>query len=157
MTQSRAPLVPVHQLAWWALMLACGGCAAPAERAPAVVEPVPVAALEAAGTDKANPKPPVALGKQVLEKGIASYQEGAYDAAARQLQTALDFGLPVPRDRATAHKYLAFISCASGREARCRDQFRKALSAMPSFELTPAESGHPAWGPVFRSVKASAG
>jgi len=23
----------------------------------------------------------------------------------------------------------------------------------PSFDLTPAEAGHPVWGPVFRSAK----
>jgi Tfp pilus assembly protein PilF len=91
----------------------------------------------------------------VLERGIASYEDGDYRAAERQLQTALDMGLAAPGDQATAHKYLAFIHCDAGRAKRCREEFRKALGAEPSFELEPAEAGHPAWGPVFRSVKAN--
>jgi hypothetical protein len=39
----------------------------------------------------------------------------------------------------------------------CYESFRKALALKPDFELTPAEAGHPVWGPVFRSAKAKAG
>jgi hypothetical protein len=53
----------------------------------------------------------------------------------------------------TANKYLAFISCVSGRDRQCRAYFRRALELNPSFELEPAEAGHPTWGPVFRNVK----
>ncbi|MBI2295732.1 MAG: TssQ family T6SS-associated lipoprotein [Betaproteobacteria bacterium] len=70
-----------------------------------------------------------------------------------QLQSALDAGLG-KSDQVKAHKHLAFIHCSSGREPRCRDEFRKALAADPGFDLDPAEAGHPTWGPVFRSVKA---
>ena len=35
-----------------------------------------------------------------------------------------------------------------------REEFQKILDIAPDFELTPAEAGHPTWGPVFRSVKA---
>ena len=95
-------------------------------------------------------------GEQELARAIKSYEEGAYKNAARQFQTALDFGLDAKADQAAAHKYLAFIVCVSGREKSCRDEFRKALDADPGFELGPAEVGHPIWGPVFRSVKADA-
>jgi hypothetical protein len=37
--------------------------------------------------------------------------------------------------------------------AACREEFRKALTMDPSLELSPAEAGHPVWGPVFRSLK----
>ena len=57
-------------------------------------------------------------------------------------------------EQVTAHKYLAFIHCTSGREKQCRDEFRKVLDIDPALELEPAEAGHPVWGPVFRSVKA---
>ena len=88
-----------------------------------------------------------------LEAGIRSYQDGNYNTAQRQLQSALNAGLN-SFGQIKAHKYLAFISCASGRESRCREEFRKVLALSPDFELSPAEAGHPTWGPVFRSVKA---
>ena len=57
------------------------------------------------------------------------------------------------KERADAHKYLAFIHCSSNRERQCRDEFRKALAVDPALELAPAERGHPVWGPIFRSLK----
>lgn len=89
-----------------------------------------------------------------LAAGIKSYEDGDYRQAAKQLQQSLDGGLPGAADQARAHKYLAFLHCVSGRERPCRDEFRKALDADPAFDLDEAESGHPTWGPVFRSVKA---
>ena len=35
----------------------------------------------------------------------------------------------------------------------CRDEFRKAFEIYPEFALTPAEDGHPIWGPVYRNVR----
>ena len=91
--------------------------------------------------------------EQDFERGVKSYEDGDYKNAGRQLQSALSLGLPGFHDQATAHKYLAFIACASGRQRPCRDEFRKAFEADGSFELTAAEAGHPVWGPVFRGVK----
>jgi Tfp pilus assembly protein PilF len=91
-------------------------------------------------------------GEQDLASGIKQYEDGNYAQASRLLQSGLDKGLS-SSDQVRAHKYLAFIHCVSGREARCRDEFRTALDLNPSFELAAAESGHPIWGPVFRSVK----
>lgn len=91
--------------------------------------------------------------QQELASGIASYEDGAYKLATRQLQTALALGLDTRGERASAHKYLAFMHCVGERENQCRDDFRKALEADPGFDLTPAESGHPTWGPVFRKLK----
>jgi Tfp pilus assembly protein PilF len=93
-------------------------------------------------------------GEQELESGIRSYEDGAYRLAARQLQAALQQGLEGASEQALAHKYLAFIHCISGQQKACREEFRKAFGADPKFDLTPAEIGHPMWGPVFRSVKA---
>jgi Tfp pilus assembly protein PilF len=94
-----------------------------------------------------------AKGKDALATGLRQYEEGAYADSAKSLQSAIDLGL-TDRQRVSAHKHLAFIHCASGRERVCRDEFRKALAIDPSLELAPAEAGHPAWGPVFRSLKA---
>ena len=101
-------------------------------------------------------EPGLSLGVQELVKGIKSYEDGDYRAAARQLEAALNFGLSAHTDQAKAHKYLAFINCASSRDRACRDEFSKALGADPKFDLEPAEAGHPIWGPVYRAVKAEA-
>ncbi len=89
-----------------------------------------------------------------LDRGIRQYDDGDYKVAARTIQGALDAGLTT-RSQARAHKYLAFIDCISGQQSQCRDQFRKALELEPQMELKAEEAGHPTWGPVFRSVKAS--
>jgi Tfp pilus assembly protein PilF len=91
-------------------------------------------------------------GEADLTSGIKQYEDGNYSAAARLLQSSLDQGLG-RNDQVRAHKYLAFIHCVSGRERRCRDEFRIALKIDPSFELAANEAGHPIWGPAFRSVK----
>ena len=87
-----------------------------------------------------------------LTTGLKQYEEGQYDESAKSLQTAIDRGIPL-QQRARAHKYLAFIHCASNRERQCREEFRKALEVDPAMELAPAEAGHPVWGPIFRSLK----
>lgn len=93
-------------------------------------------------------------GEQALANGLRQYENGAYGEAVKTLQSALDQGLS-DRDQVNARKHLAFIHCVSGRSAQCRVEFRKALDVDPKMELEPAEAGHPTWGPVFRSVKAS--
>lgn len=91
-------------------------------------------------------------GTGYLEDGVRNYEEGNYRAAQRRLQFALEEGLSRP-DRVKAHKYLAFISCVSGQQLTCREEFGIAFELDPDFDLGPAEAGHPIWGPVFRSVK----
>jgi len=92
-------------------------------------------------------------GSTYLEEGIRNYEEGNYRTSARRLQYALEEGLTRP-DRVKAHKYLAFIACVSGHQLTCREEFSIAVELDPSFELDAAESGHPIWGPVYKSVKA---
>jgi Tfp pilus assembly protein PilF len=91
-------------------------------------------------------------GMRELESGLAQYENGQHAEAARNLQAALNLGVPASQ-RALAHKHLAFIHCASGRQAQCREEFRKALASDATIELTAAEAGHPVWGPIFRSLK----
>jgi Tfp pilus assembly protein PilF len=94
-----------------------------------------------------------AKGEAAFNTGIKQYDDGDYVDAAKSLQAAIGDGLK-DRDRIAAHKHLAFIHCASGRERQCREEFRRALSVDSGMELTPAEAGHPVWGPIFRSLKA---
>lgn len=88
-----------------------------------------------------------------LSLGIRAYEDGDYRRSTQLLQSALAADLFLKSDEVAAHKYLAFMYCAQSRERACRDEFRKALELNPKFELTPAESGHPSWGPVFKSLK----
>jgi Tfp pilus assembly protein PilF len=94
-------------------------------------------------------------GSSVLSAGLREYENGDYAEAGRDLQTAVDLGL-TDGERASAHKHLAFIHCASGRERLCREEFRRALALDPALELTAAEAGHPVWGPIFAQLKAAA-
>jgi len=110
-------------------------------------EPAPSASRKEAAPAPSNE------GASLLKAGIRDYENGRYDDSARNLRIALKRGLAKP-DQVTAHKYLAFIQCAAGREAQCRDEFRRALRIDPGMELDAAEAGHPVWGPVFTSVKA---
>ena len=58
-----------------------------------------------------------------------------------------------PRDRAAAHKNLAFIYCTSDRIKACETAFRSAREADPNFVLSKAEAGHPRWGPVYQRLR----
>ena len=152
-----------------ALALVCAACAAPtATDSPEPAHPptksaAPTPAAPPPELRPAAPRETAAVAReksraeQDFERGVKSYEDGDYKSATRQLQSALSLGLPAFPDQAIAHKYLAFIACASGRQRPCRDEFRKAFEADSNFNLTPAEAGHPVWGPVFRSVKAETG
>lgn len=126
MTASRSMFVVASSLALFA------GCASE-----------PVRELKRLFQSKGDPE---------LATGIRNYEDGSYAEASRNLQSALQSGVS-NSNQVKAHKYLAFIHCASGREKQCRDEFGRALAIDPSMELEPAEVGHPTWGPVFRSVK----
>ena len=91
--------------------------------------------------------------QQTLSAGLKQYEDGEYDQSLKTLQSAIQQGLP-ERDRVNAYKHSAFIHCVSNRERQCREEFRRALEIDPQLELTPAEAGHPGWGPVFRAAKA---
>jgi Tfp pilus assembly protein PilF len=93
-------------------------------------------------------------GEEELQFGVRAYEDGELAYSAKLLQASLDAGLRSTSDRVRAHKYLAFIHCASNRVPQCRDEFKKALDLDSSFDLRENEAGHPVWGPVFRSVKA---
>ena len=89
--------------------------------------------------------------QMTLSRGLRQYESGEHQQSAKTLQEAIDQGL-ADKDLAQAHKHLAFIHCAAGRERQCRDEFRKALAAEPDMVLDAADAGHPVWGPIFRSM-----
>jgi len=91
--------------------------------------------------------------EKALLAGIRAYEDGQYPQAEQSLNQALTAGLASPKDRAAAHKYLAFIFCTSNRVAACEAQFRAARGDDPAFALSKAETGHPQWGPVYQRVQ----
>ena len=92
-------------------------------------------------------------GAMLLSAGIAQYEDGEYELAENNLNSALALGLTDPADKITAHKYLAFLYCASGLEALCQMEFSKVFEIDPQFTLSPAEAGHPIWQPVYDKAR----
>ena len=115
------------------------GCATPAPEPP---KPAP------GGLAELMERP----GERALFEGIRAYDDGQYAAAETALRKALGAGLQSGRDRASAHKLLAFITCTSERLAECEEAFRAARTADPGFVLSRSEAGHPLWGPVYRKT-----
>src|ERR1700750_2643869 len=91
--------------------------------------------------------------KDQLAAGVKAYDAGDYDNAVKNLTDSLDHGLLSKQDSPRARKSPAFSHCVSNREQQCRAEFRKAFEINPDFALTPAEDGHPIWGPVYRGVR----
>lgn len=91
---------------------------------------------------------------QNLALGQRQYEAGTFEDALKSLNEALAHGVLSREDQAQARKLLAFIHCVSNREDACRSEFRKALEINSRFDLSPAESGHPIWGPIYRNVRA---
>lgn len=88
-----------------------------------------------------------------LTEGLKQYDAGNYDAAMKGFLVALDSGVLGVAQQLNARKHMAFLHCISSREANCKEEFEKAFSLDPKFDLSAAEAGHPTWGPVFRNVK----
>lgn len=103
---------------------------------------------------KPDESAPPTKAQPYLAIALKQYEEGEYTEAEKSLQSALYQGLP-PEDQVRAHKHLAFIHCAAERKQACREEFRKALAVDPAMTLAPAEAGHPTWGPVFKTLRAS--
>ncbi len=89
----------------------------------------------------------------VLNNGIKSYEDGDYAASMTILQSLLNNQAASTAEKVRAYKYMAFIHCVSSQDRLCRESFRKAFELDPNFNLSPAEAGHPVWGPVFSSER----
>jgi hypothetical protein len=106
------------------------------------------------------PQPPAALvdmlalpAEKTLLAGLRAYDDALYIEAERHFLQALQLNLAAPKDRAAAHKHLAFIYCTSHRRADCEAQFRAARLADPAFTLSKSEAGHPSWSEVYKRIR----
>jgi len=145
------------------------GCAAPEPAQAPAVQPPPAAPAPA---PPAPPPPPVVEppppppppepvktpAQKSVAEAIALYDAGNYNGAIRTLRASRDIWSPdTPAAvKIEAHKYTAFSYCVTGRLGPCRAQFDALLRLDRSFELSPAEAGHPLWGPVFVQAKKAA-
>lgn len=128
----------VRVLVWGMLLLLLGGCQTFANRV------VGAGQILFQGSSS----------ERSISQGIASYNNGDYQAAVVLLQHALEDIMLSKSDKINAYKYLAFTHCISVREKKCQESFERIFAINPNFNLTPAEAGHPVWGPVFRGVQA---
>jgi Tfp pilus assembly protein PilF len=119
----------------FALALAAAGCAMP--------PPQPTGLMEVIERPAEN----------ALLGGWRAYEDAQYPQAEKLLAQSLQIGLVSSKDRATAHKLLAFIFCTSDRAAACETEFRRARADDPNFALSKSEGGHPQWGPVYKRVQ----
>jgi hypothetical protein len=90
--------------------------------------------------------------ERALLAGLKAYDDAQYESAERLFREAIAAGLASPRDRAEAHKRLAFLHCAAARLADCEAEFRLARQADRNFALDKSETGHPVWGPVYKKL-----
>ncbi len=136
-------MIPAHRLLVAALALLAAAC----QQLPGTDKPAPTAVPQVS-EDSLRER-----AKGQLTRGIEQYNAGEYEAAIRTLAGSLDHGLLSRAEQSQARKFLAFSHCVAGREAPCRDEFRKAFEIHSEFTLTAAEDGHPIWGPVYRTVR----
>ncbi len=103
------------------------------------------------------PQVPVKTTERSAEKallaGIQSYENAKYLESEKYLLQSLKSGLTTPRDKASAHKHLAFIYCSTLRTAECENSFKAAFQADPGFSLSKSEAGHPLWGPMYQRLR----
>ena len=74
--------------------------------------------------------------KSLLD-GLRAYDDAQYETAERQFKQALALGLAAPKDRAEAHKRLAFIDCAADRLGECEAEFRARPPGRPQLHAQP--------------------
>lgn len=111
--------------------------------------------LSACASKKAaEPVSPYTEAEQVLLDAYKTdYDAGEYKALIKKIKES-----PVTKDGTAAFreeslKYKAFSECISKMPRSCRATFRTLFSENPSFALSIAEEGHPAWKSVYAAER----
>lgn len=132
------------------LLLAVGSFLSACAEQPAVTPPPATATVAA----------PVRLTDEQAharyQQGMQQYKAGNPDTALDDLDAAVNSGHLKTPETIDAHKTMAFIHCAKGREAQCREHFQGILKIDPKYDLSATESANPSWGQVWRSMRGSA-
>ena len=153
--KSDSSLRPLLVLACTATVILAGCANAPSAMAPKEAEKPAVAAPAAPAPVPAPPPAELvkAAAQRDLAEGIQLYDKGDFNAAISKLGNSPEIAAADPEIQVAAIKYLAFSFCVTNRQAQCRAQFEAAFKLDPAFDLSPAERGHPLWGPAFDRVK----
>lgn len=117
-----------------------------------------LAALAACSTPSptaTQPAAPTQAALDQLQQVRDAYGAGKYGEVIRSVATSNELAAAPPVVLTEALKLQAFSYCVSGYQKLCEDDFVRILAIDPSFELAPAEQGHPKWGPAYRGAKAS--
>jgi hypothetical protein len=117
------------------------------------------AALAACTTPHAPvpPAPPTQAALDSLAQVREDYLAGRYGDVIRMVARSDVLATAPPSVRVEAFKLQAFSYCVTGYRVLCEDDFARILQVDPTFNLAPAEIGHPIWGPAFQRAKAAAG
>ncbi|KVZ41104.1 type VI secretion protein [Burkholderia ubonensis] len=91
--------------------------------------------------------------RAAVDSARAAYAAGDYGRTIAILGRAREIDGADVDTQVAAHKLLAFSYCVTNRVATCRAEFSKILDLNPRFELSPAEKGHPIWGPAFEIAR----
>ena len=113
------------------------------------------AAPGAAGASPGS-SPRDAAAEDTIALAAYYYDQGNYPAAIGLLTVARDWPQASVPVQIRARKLLAFSYCLDGRPANCQKYFEEILELDPRFDLTPYETGNPAWDPAFRRAKRTA-
>lgn len=106
-----------------------------------------------AAATPAAPAKPLTKSEQMLADGMAKYDAGEFDAALKLYHGALKEGLESKADQLKATKHAAFCLCLTEKYTVCRGEFMKLFDIDPTFDLTPAEAGHPSWTKTYAGAK----
>ncbi|KWD11539.1 type VI secretion protein [Burkholderia ubonensis] len=97
--------------------------------------------------------PTQSAARAAVDSARAAYAAGDYGRTIAILGRAREIDGADVDTQVAAHKLLAFSYCVTNRVATCRAEFSKILDLNPRFELSPAEKGHPIWGPAFETAR----
>ncbi|AOK56355.1 type VI secretion protein [Burkholderia stagnalis] len=97
--------------------------------------------------------PAQSAARATLDSARTAYDTGDYARTIAILNRAHDIDGADTDTQVAAHKLLAFSYCVTNRVATCRAEFVKILALNPRFDLSPAEKGHPIWGPAFDAAR----
>lgn len=121
---------------------------------PPVAQPSPPSAEQVAAREREARRLALRASAQAaLKEGQELYDRGDYSGTIKKLMGTQELFQTDTDVQLEAYKYLAFSYCLSKRQTQCADSFNKAFALDSSFDLAPAERGHPMWGPVFDRVK----
>ncbi|AJX33937.1 TssQ family T6SS-associated lipoprotein [Burkholderia oklahomensis] len=100
-----------------------------------------------------NPPTP-SVAQATVDSARAAYNAGDYGRTISLLGShARDIDGADVNTQVAAHKLLAFSYCVTRRVTQCRAEFSRILDLNPRFDLSPAEKGHPIWGPAFEAAR----